>query len=256
MNPSGCFTLSSMVFSRTLVATSAPCSSWTVTVCRRIVRRGDPPERPWAPSSSTWMSLPRSIPVSVTSFQNVRAAAPPVYPRGDGEQIACRRAQFPSVIATRGARAKDGGDAFVARKIAQRHREWFLPGRGHEELWPRLAYAESRPMKERQGTALGRFVTVTELSDRATPPQGCGTGSRAATKGGTIGRIVVWRKKISVTVDAAVLAEADADARVAGLNRSELIERALRNEHLRRAAHIHNAYGAGARYRRLRRPDL
>jgi len=43
------------------------------------------------------------------------------------------------------------------------------------------------------------------------------------------------KEKISVTVDATVLAEADADARAAGLNRSELIERALRNEHLRRA---------------------
>jgi hypothetical protein len=39
--------------------------------------------------------------------------------------------------------------------------------------------------------------------------------------------------KISVTVDAAVLAATDADARAAGLNRSEMIERALRNEHLR-----------------------
>lgn len=36
-----------------------------------------------------------------------------------------------------------------------------------------------------------------------------------------------------MTVDAAVLAAADADAQAAGLNRSEMIERALRNEHLR-----------------------
>ena len=43
------------------------------------------------------------------------------------------------------------------------------------------------------------------------------------------------KQKISVTVDATVLADADADAKAAGLNRSELIERALRNEHLRRA---------------------
>jgi metal-responsive CopG/Arc/MetJ family transcriptional regulator len=41
------------------------------------------------------------------------------------------------------------------------------------------------------------------------------------------------KAKISVTVDAAVLAAIDADARAAGLNRSEMIEQALRNEHLR-----------------------
>lgn len=41
------------------------------------------------------------------------------------------------------------------------------------------------------------------------------------------------KEKISVTVDAAVLAAADVDARAAGLNRSEMVERALRNEHLR-----------------------
>lgn len=41
------------------------------------------------------------------------------------------------------------------------------------------------------------------------------------------------KEKISVTVDADVLAGADADARSAGLNRSELVEQALRNEHLR-----------------------
>lgn len=44
----------------------------------------------------------------------------------------------------------------------------------------------------------------------------------------------VPQEKISSTVDAAVLAEADADAKAAGLNRPELIERALRNEHHRR----------------------
>lgn len=43
------------------------------------------------------------------------------------------------------------------------------------------------------------------------------------------------KAKISVTVDAAVLAAVDADAKAAGLHRSELIEKALRNEHLRRA---------------------
>lgn len=45
------------------------------------------------------------------------------------------------------------------------------------------------------------------------------------------------KEKISVTVDATVLAAADAAARAAGLNRSELIEQALRNEHLRLALH-------------------
>jgi metal-responsive CopG/Arc/MetJ family transcriptional regulator len=43
----------------------------------------------------------------------------------------------------------------------------------------------------------------------------------------------VAKNKVSVTIDQAVLAAADADARAAGLNRSEMIERALRNEHLR-----------------------
>lgn len=41
------------------------------------------------------------------------------------------------------------------------------------------------------------------------------------------------KDKVSVTIDRAVLTAADADAKAAGLNRSELIERALRNEHLR-----------------------
>lgn len=41
------------------------------------------------------------------------------------------------------------------------------------------------------------------------------------------------KDKVSVTIDQAVLATADADAQAAGLNRSEMIERALRNEHLR-----------------------
>lgn len=41
------------------------------------------------------------------------------------------------------------------------------------------------------------------------------------------------KDKVSVTIDQAVLAAADADAQASGLNRSEMIERALRNEHLR-----------------------
>ncbi|MCV7379853.1 antitoxin [Mycobacterium alsense] len=41
------------------------------------------------------------------------------------------------------------------------------------------------------------------------------------------------KQKISVSVATDVLAAADADARSAGLNRSELVEQALRNEHLR-----------------------
>ncbi len=45
------------------------------------------------------------------------------------------------------------------------------------------------------------------------------------------------KEKISVTVDATVLAATDADAQAAGLNRSEMIEQALRNEHLRVALH-------------------
>ena len=41
------------------------------------------------------------------------------------------------------------------------------------------------------------------------------------------------KEKISVTVDATVLASTDANAKAAGLNRSEMIEQALRNENLR-----------------------
>ena len=41
------------------------------------------------------------------------------------------------------------------------------------------------------------------------------------------------KAKVSMTIDQAVRAAADADAHAAGLNRSEVIERALRNEHLR-----------------------
>ncbi|MFY2859519.1 ribbon-helix-helix protein, CopG family [Mycobacterium sp. THU-M104] len=41
------------------------------------------------------------------------------------------------------------------------------------------------------------------------------------------------KDKVAVTIDHAVLAAADADAQAAGLNRSEMIECALRHEHLR-----------------------
>jgi metal-responsive CopG/Arc/MetJ family transcriptional regulator len=54
------------------------------------------------------------------------------------------------------------------------------------------------------------------------------------------------KEKISVTVDASVLAAADADAKAAGLNRSELIEQALRNEHLRRALRQYTTHTAPA----------
>lgn len=49
-----------------------------------------------------------------------------------------------------------------------------------------------------------------------------------------------------MTVDATVLAAADADAKSAGLNRSEMIEQALRNEHLRRALHTYTTHTAPA----------
>ena len=41
------------------------------------------------------------------------------------------------------------------------------------------------------------------------------------------------KDKVSITLDRDVLAAADADAKAAGLNRSELVEQALRHEHLR-----------------------
>lgn len=41
------------------------------------------------------------------------------------------------------------------------------------------------------------------------------------------------KDKVSITMDKAVLAAADADAKAAGMNRSEMIEQAVRNEHLR-----------------------
>jgi post-segregation antitoxin (ccd killing protein) len=50
----------------------------------------------------------------------------------------------------------------------------------------------------------------------------------------TVGRIIGMAKdKVSITLDRDVLAAADADAKAAGLNRSELVEQALRHEHLR-----------------------
>lgn len=54
------------------------------------------------------------------------------------------------------------------------------------------------------------------------------------------------KDKVSVTIDRAVLAAADADAKAAGLNRSELIERALRNEHLRSALQSYQAQTVSA----------
>lgn len=39
--------------------------------------------------------------------------------------------------------------------------------------------------------------------------------------------------EVSLSLDQDVLAAADADAKAAGLNRSELVEQALRHEHLR-----------------------
>ena len=50
------------------------------------------------------------------------------------------------------------------------------------------------------------------------------------------------KDKISVTIDQAVLAAADADAAAAGLNRSEMIERALSNEHLRTSLQNYTAH--------------
>ena len=49
------------------------------------------------------------------------------------------------------------------------------------------------------------------------------------------------QETISVTIDAAVLASADSDATVEGLNRSEMIEQAMRNEHLRIALRNYKA---------------
>lgn len=45
------------------------------------------------------------------------------------------------------------------------------------------------------------------------------------------------KEKISVTIEAVVLAADDSYATAAGLNRSELIEQALRHERLRIALH-------------------
>ncbi len=43
----------------------------------------------------------------------------------------------------------------------------------------------------------------------------------------------VAKDKVTVTLDQEVLTAADADAKAPGLNRSELVEQALRHEHLR-----------------------
>lgn len=50
------------------------------------------------------------------------------------------------------------------------------------------------------------------------------------------------KDKVSVTVDVEVLAAADADAKAIGVNRSELIEQALRHEHLRLALQNYTAH--------------
>lgn len=50
------------------------------------------------------------------------------------------------------------------------------------------------------------------------------------------------KDKVSVTLDRSVLAAADADAQTAGMNRSELIEQALRHEHLRLALNTYTAH--------------
>jgi hypothetical protein len=42
------------------------------------------------------------------------------------------------------------------------------------------------------------------------------------------------KRKMTVTLDPDVLAQIDSDANTDGLNRSEYVERALRNEHYRR----------------------
>lgn len=47
------------------------------------------------------------------------------------------------------------------------------------------------------------------------------------------------KEKVSVTIDKAVLAAVDADAASSGLNRSEIFERALRNEHLRNSLDVY-----------------
>jgi metal-responsive CopG/Arc/MetJ family transcriptional regulator len=54
------------------------------------------------------------------------------------------------------------------------------------------------------------------------------------------------KEKISVTIDATVLASTDANAKAAGLNRSELIEQALRNEQLRVALQAYRSRTAPA----------
>lgn len=62
------------------------------------------------------------------------------------------------------------------------------------------------------------------------------------------------KEKITVTLDAGVLADVTADAERAGLTRSEMVETALRNEHLRRQLHAYTTHTVSALDRRLRRP--
>ena len=47
------------------------------------------------------------------------------------------------------------------------------------------------------------------------------------------------KDKVSITLDRDVLAAADADAKAAGLNRSELVEQALRHIRRQRRQHGH-----------------
>lgn len=54
------------------------------------------------------------------------------------------------------------------------------------------------------------------------------------------------KDEVLVVVDRTVLAAADADAKADGLDRSELVERALRHEHLRMALKNYTAETAPA----------
>lgn len=55
------------------------------------------------------------------------------------------------------------------------------------------------------------------------------------------------KDKVSVTLDRAVLIGADAEAQAAGMNRSGLIEQALRHEHLRIALGSYTTHTVPAR---------
>ncbi|MGV9408934.1 ribbon-helix-helix protein, CopG family [Nocardia sp. NPDC003693] len=54
------------------------------------------------------------------------------------------------------------------------------------------------------------------------------------------------KEKITVTLDTGVLADVTADAERAGLTRSEMVEIALRNEHLRRQLHAYTTHTVSA----------